>query len=155
MMRVYVDASVFGGVYDKEFAKSSRDFFRQVADGQWTVLISELVVAELAGAPHAVRQVLDRLPVDTVDEAPVSEESRRLAEAYLDAGVLSRGSSNDALHVAAATVARADLILSWNFKHIVNFRRIRLFNSVNLAQGYGIIDIRSPAEIAYGSETES
>ena len=73
--------------------------------------------------------------------------------AYLDAAVLPAASSNDALHVAAATVARADLILSWNFKHIVNFRRIRLFNSVNLAQGYGIIDIRSPAEIAYGNQT--
>lgn len=134
-MRVYVDASVFGGVYDTDFAESSRDFFRQVADGQWTVLISELVVAELAGAPQAVRGVLEHLPVDFVEEAPVSEDSRRLAEAYLDAGVLAKSSSNDALHVAVATVARADLILSWNFKHIVNFRRIRLFNSVNLAQG--------------------
>jgi predicted nucleic acid-binding protein len=123
-MRVYVDASVFGGVHDREFAEPSRSFFRQVADGQWTVLISELVVAELAGAPQAIRHVLDTLPFGAVEEIPLNEEARRLSEAYLDAAVLSKGSSNDALHVAAATVARADLILSWNFRHIVNFRRM-------------------------------
>ena len=59
----------------------------------------------------------------------------------------------DALHVAAATVARADLILSWNFKHIVNYQRIRRFNGVNALEGYVAIEIRSPLEL--GDEIEN
>jgi len=39
-----------------------------------------------------------------------------------------------------------DVLVSWNFKHIVNFDKIKLFNSVNLKLGYPIIDIRSPLE---------
>lgn len=53
----------------------------------------------------------------------------------------------DCLHVAPATVARADAIVSWNFKHIVRLDRIRGFNAVNLAEGYGIVTILSPKEI--------
>ena len=62
-------------------------------------------------------------------------------------GILGKASLNDALHVAIATVAKADMIVSWNFKHIVHFEKIRMFNAVNLREGYGIIDIRSPLEV--------
>ncbi len=75
-----------------------------------------------------------------------------LADAYIAAQALTEASQEDAIHVAAATVARANLILSWNFKHIVNYERIQRFNSVNLANNYGLIDIRSPLEIGDGSE---
>jgi hypothetical protein len=70
-----------------------------------------------------------------------------LCEAYLEAGVVTPQSSNDAHHVALATVARADVIVSWNFRHIVHLDRIRRFNAVNLRDGYPLIDIRSPKEI--------
>ncbi len=60
----------------------------------------------------------------------------------------------DAVHVAAATVAGADVILSWNFKHIVNFSRIRRFNSVNVALGYRTMTILSPMEVVYEDEKE-
>jgi hypothetical protein len=53
----------------------------------------------------------------------------------------------DAHHVALATIAKADLIVSWNFKHIVHVDKIRAFQPVNLVQGYTSIDIRSPLEI--------
>ena len=54
----------------------------------------------------------------------------------------------DALHIAVATVAGVDVLVSWNFKHIVNFRRIRAYNEVNRGMGYGILDIRTPREIS-------
>ena len=53
------------------------------------------------------------------------------------------------MHVAVATVARADLILSWNFRHLVNYDRILKFNSINMAEGYQHIEIRSPMEVGY------
>lgn len=57
------------------------------------------------------------------------------------------GSRSDALHVALATIGRVDVLVSWNFRHIVNLGKIRLFNAVNLEQGYGLIEIRTPREV--------
>lgn len=69
------------------------------------------------------------------------------AEAYIRAAVLSPGMRADAQHIAIATVGRVDVLVSWNFKHIVNLERIRGYNSVNLRQGYPLIEIRTPREV--------
>jgi predicted nucleic acid-binding protein len=154
-VRVYADTSVFGGARDAEFMAATRRFFAAVARGEFTLLLSRAVVAELAQAPVAVQRTLEVLPAANVEEVPLSDETERLAQAYIDAGVLGEASREDALHVAAATVAGADLIVSWNFRHIVNYERIRKFNAVNLLKGYRPLDIRSPLEVAYGDEDES
>ena len=79
--------------------------------------------------------------------------SAELAEAYIERGVVGPGSRADALHVALATAGGADVIVSWNFRHIVNLRRIRLFNAVNIEYGYGTIEIRTPKEVLeYGQD---
>ena len=85
-------------------------------------------------------------------ELPPSDEADALAQAYVDAGALGKASLEDALHVATATVAGADLILSWNFRHLVNYDRIRRLNAVNLMNGYRPMDIRSPMEVGYEEE---
>ena len=56
------------------------------------------------------------------------------------------------LHVALATIGRVDVLVSWNFQHIVNLGRIRLFNAVNLEEGYGLIEIRTPKEVLSGEK---
>ena len=59
------------------------------------------------------------------------------------------------MHIATATVHRADLLVSWNFKHIVNVFRVRGYNAINLRLGYPILNIHSPKEIVrYGSEND-
>ena len=151
-LRIYVDTSVLGGCFDEEFATASRHFFERVTKGQLIVLVSEITFDELDKAPIQVQQVLRDLPEGTVAEVPVDAEARELARAYIDAGVLQPAAIDDASHVAVATVAGADLILSWNFRHIVNYERIRMFNSVNIAHGYHQIEIRSPLEVAYDDE---
>ncbi len=99
------------------------------------------------GAPKVVHEYVEKLPVGCIIEVPVSKEVELLAQAYFEAGVVRSKSKVDALHVATAAVAKADLILSWNFRDIVNYDRIRGFNGVNLTMGYNQIDIRSPLEI--------
>jgi len=152
-IRVYVDTSVFGGTSDDEFAEPSKLFFERVRRGEYTVLVSEPTFTELAGAPKAVKAFWNSLPAECIEEIHTDDEVRALAEAYIDAGVLGRSSAADALHVASASVAGADLILSWNFKHIVNFNRIRGFNGVNVTNGYRSMTILSPLEI--GDEDKS
>ena len=151
-IRVYVDTSVFGGTQDEEFAEASRRFFLRVRRGEFTVLLSAHTVDELAPAPRQVLQVLQDLPPHCVETVASTAEAEALAQAYIQAGALGEASHLDALHVASATVAGADLILSWNFKHIVCYDRIQLFNGVNVLHGYRTLDIRSPLEMDYGDE---
>jgi predicted nucleic acid-binding protein len=146
-IRVYVDTSVFGGVHDVEFAEISERFFEQVRRGAFVVLLSRLTTDELEDAPAEVSRVIRGLSPEQVEPVPLNEEVRNLAEEYIKAGVLGEGSIDDATHVAAATVAGADLILSWNFRHIVNFQRICGFNSVNARHGYRSMVILSPREV--------
>ena len=87
----------------------------------------------------------DILPVAEIAE--VTAEALKLQEAYTDAGILSEKHSTDALHVALATVSRVSLIVSWNFKHIVNFQKIPMYNAVNTLHGYREIAIYSPLEV--------
>jgi len=152
--RVYVDTSVFGGTQDDEFARSSQRFFDRVRSGEIVALVSQVSLDELALAPEAIQTVLGDLPERHVQRVPITDEVRLLADAYVAAGAVAEASMDDALHVAAATVAHADVIVSWNFRHIVNYHRIRRFNSVNLGSGYPMLDIRSPLEMEYGDEDQ-
>lgn len=77
----------------------------------------------------------------------VTEEAFKLAKAYIDEKVVGQTSFDDCVHIAVATISRVDLLVSWNFKHIVNVYRIRGYNSVNLRLGYSTLEIRSPKEI--------
>ena len=76
----------------------------------------------------------------------VDNDVEHLAKAYINEKVLGKASENDAYHIALSSVNRLDCLISWNFKHIVNFDKIKMFNSINLRLGYPTIDIRSPLE---------
>jgi len=154
-IRVYTDTSVFGGVQDEEFRPASEAFFEQVLRGRYLLVISEVTLAELSGAPDNVRQRFLSLPADRIVQAPINEEVERLASAYVAAGILGPARRADALHVAAATVFGADVIVSWNFRHIVNYDRIRQFNGVNSLNGYDELEVRSPLEMRHADEDET
>ncbi|RJP19350.1 MAG: PIN domain-containing protein [Candidatus Omnitrophota bacterium] len=145
-MRVYADTSVFGGVFDEEFDKVSRLFFDQVKNGQFHLVLSPLIHDELEKAPVKVKTFFEKIRV-TAEIADLMEEMIDLQHAYLEAGIVAPKSETDALHVAIATVAECHLIVSWNFKHIVHYQKIPLYNGINQANGYHSIAIHSPQEV--------
>ena len=140
-LRVYLDTSVFGGNFDKEFSEDSTRIFEAVRSGRLTVVLGELVNLELKTAPLEVRELVKSLPQEGVEEAEFGMEARALRDAYLEAGILTPNSATDAGHVATATVCRADAIVSWNFKHIVKLEKMKLYNQVNFRNGYGFLEI--------------
>ncbi len=95
------------------------------------------------------------LAADDVVFVPAGPEATSLAQAYMDANILGKSSLADALHVATATVAGANLLLSWNFRHIVNYDRIHKYNGVNALNGYPRIEIHSPLEVSDADENEN
>jgi len=152
-IRVYADTSVYGGAFDDEFAKPSRAFFEQINAGRYRLVTSPLLPEELADAPAQVRQWYERFAVSS-EQVVVSEAAVLLQQAYLSAGIVSRKWAADALHVAIATVGDCRLIVSWNFKHIVSFQKIPLYNGVNLTRGFGAIAIHSPQEVVEYEDQE-
>ena len=148
-LRVYVDTSVVGGCFDEEFREPSRRLFDAFVRGNHTLLLSHLTATELEGARQEVQDVLEQVPDAHIEDIRPSEGAERLALAYIDAGALAPSMQADAEHIALATLAEADVLVSWNFKHIVNARRIQICNSVNVVREHQSIDIRSPQEIEY------
>ena len=152
--RIYTDTSVIGGCLDAEFAGPSSGLFARFARGRATLVLSDLTRLELSVAPARVGAVLDTVPAAHREEVLFSREAAELAEAYLAAGVIGRAHRVDAQHIALATLERVDVLVSWNFKHIVNLTRIHGFNSVNLRRGLPLLEIRSPREVIGDGEAD-
>jgi predicted nucleic acid-binding protein len=152
--RIYADTSVIGGVHDPEFTEASRRFVEGVRAGRFILLVSEIVVAELQDAPEAVRRLLPSLPDTFVEPVEIDEEVLALRDAYLEAEIVGPQWTDDAAHVAAATVAKADAIVSWNFTHIVRLDKMKAYNRVNERHDYAPLTIISPTELP-GDDDES
>lgn len=146
-LRIYVDTSVIGGSLDEEFAEDSCALADMARRGELALLVSDVLLDELRKAPPDVRAVLPRMPAECLEPVLRSDESARLRDAYLEAAVVGEDAADDAHHVALATVVGADMVVSWNFRHIVHFDKMRGFNAVNLRQGYKPIEIHSPREV--------
>ena len=144
---VYIDTSVVGGVFDKEFELWTNIFFDQVKNGEFKVAVSELLVEELKPAPKHIRDFIYTLPEDQVLVARYEDDARELADRYQEAGIVGPTSLTDCRHIATATVNNIRILASWNFKHIVNLNKIQLYNSVNIKEGYIPLEIRSPREL--------
>jgi len=145
--RIYTDTSVLGGCEDEEFAEHSVRLVEGFVTGERVLVLSSLTVQELAAAPAEVRKRLAAVPEAHIETLQLDAESMELAEAYIAAGVLTAKMRADAQHIAIASVGRVDVLVSWNFKHIVNLKRIHGYNSVNLRKGYPMIEIRTPREV--------
>jgi hypothetical protein len=146
-LQIYVDTSVLGGCFEPEFALWSNGLVADFHAGAFIPVLSALLEAELRRAPESVRAVYSELLALTGESIPVNDEALDLLAAYEAHAVLGSKLRSDMLHIALATVADVDLLVSWNFKHIVRFDKIRLFNAVNLEQGYKALSIHSPREV--------
>ncbi|MEQ9298194.1 MAG: hypothetical protein RIF33_06515 [Cyclobacteriaceae bacterium] len=154
MKLIYVDTSVFGGNYDDEFRLWSGLFFNRVFDTEIKLIYSSVAEDELMNAPEKVKTFVKTIPSKNILKSELTEEAIVLAEDYLSERVVGESSRADCYHIAMATVLKADVLVSWNFKHIVNVQRINGYNAVNLKRGYRTIEIRNPREIFDYEDTD-
>jgi predicted nucleic acid-binding protein len=145
-VKFYLDTSVFGGYFDDEFKEDTYRLFSEIINGTYSVIFTNLTVEELIKAPANVRGLLKYIEKHS-EIYDVDEEMTSLAKLYVKEGALTKKYISDATHIAAATILKADVLVSWNFKHMVNFFRVRLYNGINFKNGYSEIDIRSPREV--------
>ena len=143
-LTLYVDTSVIGGYFDIEFEKETRILFDDIENRKYDIMYSSVTEDELLNAPEQVRNLVSDIPKSLIKKVELTEEAVQLADAYILENVVGKTSREDCLHIALAAINKADILVSWNFKHIVNIFRIRGYNAVNLKLGYSQIDIRSP-----------
>jgi predicted nucleic acid-binding protein len=124
-MKIYADTSVIGGCFDNEFEEWSNTLMSEFLKGSKTIMISDLTHQELELARQEVRNKLKKIPRKNQIAIGITDEAIQLAETYINEGALTNKCYNDALHIALATLNNADVLASWNFKHIVNLERIR------------------------------
>jgi hypothetical protein len=146
-LRVYADTSVFGGCLDDEFAVESKKLFDEIREGKFILEVSPTTVQELQQAPDEFREMVAGLPSEYVEVIESSEEIDHLRDAYLEADIVGPACLLDAEHIASASVADVDIIVSWNFKHIVHHDKIRGYHGINLVKGYESIPIHTPREV--------
>ncbi len=145
-LRIYIDTSVIGGMFDDEFRVRTDKLFREIKEGRFIPCVSVVVSKEIEKAPDYVLKFFNDLLPDC-EILDVDGNCLTLRDEYLNNKIVSRKFMDDALHVAIATVSNCDIIVSWNFKHIVHFDKIALYNAVNRINGYKDIFINSPAEV--------
>ena len=146
-LRIYIDTSVIGGYFDSEFETWSRGLVEDFRGGHFHPVVSDVTAAEVAAAPKPVRDLYAELVSLDAEVLAVGEEALDLLSAYRARAVLGQRFQNDMLHIALATIAEVDVLVSWNFRHVVRLDKIRLFNAVNIELGYKPLTIYSPREV--------
>jgi predicted nucleic acid-binding protein len=146
MPRIYVDTSVIGGYFDSEFEEWSKGLIGDFENNKYKMVISEVTAAELSNAPQEIIILYSKL-LKISEVIQINDETLDLLDKYVKHKILNTRYRNDMLHIALATVAEVDVLVSWNFRHIVRFDKIRLFNAVNVENGYRELSIYSPREV--------
>ena len=146
-IKIYIDTSVIGGLFDEEFEKYSNKLFNAFKNNKYIPVISTIVLKELENVPKKIKDVITN--INNYELLEITKEVENLALKYLSEGIISDNYFNDALHIAIATINKIDVLVSWNFKHIVNLNKIHKINAVNLMENYSVLEIRSPMEVLY------
>ena len=153
-LKLYLDTSVVS-VLDRtsrpDWTADTLELWEDIKAGLYDVFISPVVTSELLDSAEPKRTILfnylSEIPFTELDEI---DEVNILAQKYLDSGILLPKSRDDCLHIAYACVYNCDILVSFNFKHLVNYRTISGVKSVNAMSGYKEMPIYTPTRLIYG-----
>lgn len=155
-IKVYLDTSVISyldQVDAPEKTKETQELWEQFEDGEYDVYLSQITLNEVEQCPEPKRSLLyDYLGKIEFTTLEVDEESIEIAQRIIDLGILKAKSFDDCQHIAIAVVNDCDIVLSWNFKHMVNIKTIRGVRAITNLEGYKDIEIVSPSVLLEGED---
>ena len=148
---IYLETTIFNFPFVDDAPQYRADtlkLFTEIKTGKFKPFTSEYVIQELEAATDSLREKRLRLVNEyNVEIIPACNKTKNLAKSYIEAGIIPSAYNTDGLHIAAATVANIDFIVSLNFRHIVKRRTIEGTELINFQEGYKKIGIYSPAEV--------
>ncbi|GHS93216.1 hypothetical protein AGMMS50276_03050 [Synergistales bacterium] len=148
-LKIYLDTSVISHLQHEDAPEKTKDtllFWDELKTGKYEVVISDLTLGEIQKCPQPKQtDMLNYLEEIDHEVLLNSGEVRALAEDYIANGVLTRKNRGDCIHMAFATISDCDVIVSWNFRHMVRFKTIQGIRLVNAKNGYSkVMDIIQP-----------
>ena len=155
-IRLYLDTSIISYLFADDTPEKMNDTVRlwnELVDGKYEIYISDVVTNEVQHCPEPKRsQMLEKMRLIELNLLHETDEVKELAAEYIKGGVLKEKSYDDCLHIAFAVIHHCDAIVSWNFKHLVNFRTIDKERIVNEINRYKEISIISPTMLVEEDE---
>ena len=148
--KIYIDTSVWNVALEtnREHSKITNEFLNSFfLNKSCTFVISELVEAEVSAAYDLRKQELLRLLNKFKPEVVLlNNQAIYLANKYIQQNLIPKKFTDDAIHIAIASVYHCNFLASWNFKHIVRAKVIQGVHIINLNEGYGLLEIVSPEQ---------
>lgn len=155
-LKIYLETTILNFYYAEdaqEKKEDTRELFKEIAEGKYQAFTSLSVIREISRASEDKKQrMFDLINKFDINILEIEAEAERIADIYVQEGIVPQKYSTDAVHIAIATISGMDIIVSWNFKHIVKRKTILMTNVVNLREGYKNIDIYSPSEVIENEE---
>ena len=147
-LKIYIDTSVISHLQADDVPEKmakTLEFWKCLINGEYESYISELVVAEFSNCPEPKKSQLESILMQApLVELEVDDEVTTLADRYMEEGIFPRRYRDDAIHVALASVFGCNVVVSWNFKHMVKIKTILGVNGINKIMGYSYIEIVTP-----------
>ena len=157
-LRIYLDTSVISHLFADDTPDKMADtnkLWEDFKDNKYEIFISTVTVEEIKRCSEPKRskmvEKLDEIDFRVLEE---KDEVNSLSDEYTNNGVLTKKSIDDCTHIAFAVVSNCDIIISWNFKHLVNYRTINKVKIVNAINNYKEISIISPTMLLEGGEDD-
>ncbi|MHA1489414.1 MAG: hypothetical protein ACTSRI_07145 [Promethearchaeota archaeon] len=147
-LKIFLDTSVYSAIFDSRDTnrqKLTQDFWNTIGD--YEVYYSEIILEEINGiSDDNLKEDMKNL-LKIGKNVNISIEVIELTQIYIDEGLIPEKFENDALLIALTSVYSLDILISWNFKHLVK-RKTRIgVNLINLKNGYKPIEILAPPEL--------
>lgn len=147
-LRIYLDTSVISHLEQEdvpEKMEQTRNLWKILQTGKYEVIISDLVLAEINECKEPKRSILkEYLAQINYERVDITEEAEEIADEIINEGILNSKSFDDCLHIASAILNDCNIIVSWNFKHMVNVDTINGIRKITFAKRYNNIDIYAP-----------
>ncbi|MCK4248325.1 MAG: PIN domain nuclease [Candidatus Omnitrophica bacterium] len=152
-IKLYLDTSVLNFVLTDQPMLANRkestiNLLEEIKAGNYDAYISEQVLVEINKAEETkTKDLMDLIGALPLESLPLSEDIEELADKYVEEEIIPLKYRDDALHIAIASANNLDVIVSWNFNHMVKLKTKQGVIAVNSLLGYKSIEIITPEEV--------
>ena len=158
-LKIYLDTTTISYLRQHDSPEKMADtlaLWSKIKDGKYDVYLSEVTTDEVGACKEPKRSILfDYLNDIEYSHIEVSNSIDTIAQKFIELGILTPKSVDDCTHIASAIVAGCDVIVSWNFKHIVNHKTIKGVKAITALEGFGEVLIYTPSILVGGDEDDT
>jgi predicted nucleic acid-binding protein len=152
-LKIYMDTSLISILFDErspEFMRWTREFWKAL--DKYDIYISDVTIAEIRETQDEELKEKMIKVIEGFNCLEIDEDTEKLADKYVEYGAVPTRYRRDALHIAIATVNHIEILVSWNYRHIVRRRTKEVVRMVNSMLDYPFIEIAAPPELLGGEE---